>query len=115
MIEKNNTIDPIIHEASRLRLVAILNECEVADFNFILGLTGFSRGNLCVHMSKLVEAGYVSEKKEFLNKKPHTEYNLTAAGHEAYLNYQKNLKTLLNPQLKNKYKKASSENSQADT
>lgn len=93
-------LDPVIDEASRLRLVAILSECEVADFNFLLGLTGFSRGNLCVHMAKLVQAGYVAEKKEFIAKKPHTEYNLTRDGQKAYVQYQKAWQQVIRPSIK---------------
>ncbi|MGH7145032.1 MAG: transcriptional regulator [Planctomycetota bacterium] len=96
------SLDPVIHEASRLRLMAILSECEVADFNFLLGLTGFSRGNLCVHMSKLVQAGYVAEKKEFIGKKPHTEYNLTAGGMKAYDQYQRDWQKWIRPGVKAK-------------
>lgn len=95
-------LDPVIHEASRLRLVAILCECEVADFNFLLGLTGFSRGNLCVHMAKLVAAGYVAEKKEFIDRKPHTEYNLTRAGLKAYEQYQRDWQKMIRPGVKTK-------------
>ena len=87
-------LDPVIHEATRLRLVAVLNECEVADFNFLLGTLSLTRGNLSVHMAKLVAAGYIEETKEFVNRKPHTEYRLTPAGGAAYKQYIKNWQNL---------------------
>ena len=34
----NPTLDPLIHEASRLVIVSVLAECDVADFNFLLAL-----------------------------------------------------------------------------
>ncbi|MBE3070877.1 MAG: transcriptional regulator [Planctomycetes bacterium] len=82
-------LDPLIHEAARLVIVSALAECDVADFNFLLGTTGLTRGNLSVHMSRLVAAGYVEETKEFVDRKPHTEYRLTAAGRGAFARYRK--------------------------
>lgn len=84
-----DSLDALIHESSRLVIVSVLNECQVADFNFLLGTTGLTRGNLSVHMSRLVAAGYVEETKEFVDRKPHTEYRLTAAGRGAFARYRK--------------------------
>ena len=89
-----NALDAIILEASRLKIVAVLNECETCDFNFVLGTTALTRGNLTIHMGKLVDAGYVDEKKEFLNRKSHTSYTLTPAGRDAYQPYLKEWKRL---------------------
>ena len=61
-----NGLDPLIHEAARLQIVAVLNECDLADFNFLLGTTRLTRGNLSTHMLKLVTAGYVEEQKGFV-------------------------------------------------
>lgn len=80
--------DPLIHEASRLVIVSVLNECESADFNFLLGTTGLTRGNLSTHMAKLVLAGYVDETKQFVNRKQLTQYRLTPAGRAAYTKYR---------------------------
>jgi len=90
-------LDPVIHEASRLRLAAVLNECEAADFNFLLGVTGFTRGRLSSHMAKLTAAGYVAERKEFVGRMPHTEYRLTKAGRDAYAQYLRDWKKLTRP------------------
>ncbi|MBE7467258.1 MAG: transcriptional regulator [Planctomycetes bacterium] len=84
---RDGGLDPLIHEAARLKIVAILNECEVADFNFLLGLAQLSRGNLSSHMAKLVEAGYVNERKGFVGKLPHTDYALSARGQTAFREY----------------------------
>ena len=86
-VENGNGLDPLIHEAARLQLVAVLNECATADFNFLLGVTGLTRGNLSTHMAKLVAGGYVEEKKEFVNRLPHTEYRLSPQGRKAYKQY----------------------------
>ncbi len=85
---QESPLDPMIHEASRLVLVAVLNECQSADFNFLLGTTGLTRGNLSTHMAKLVAAGYVHETKLFENRKPLTQYRLSDFGREAYATYR---------------------------
>jgi DNA-binding PadR family transcriptional regulator len=65
-----------------------LNECQVANFNFLLATTGLTRGNLSTHMRKLVEGGYVDETKEIVNRKVRTEYRLTKAGRQAFKKYR---------------------------
>jgi len=85
----SNGLDGLIHEAARLVIVSVLNECETADFNFLLATTDLTRGNLSAHMKRLVDAGYVQERKEFLDRKPHTEYRLTRDGRRAFQAYKK--------------------------
>ena len=89
-------LDPLIHEASRLMIVSVLNECASADFNFLLGTTDLTRGNLSTHMAKLVAAGYVAETKQFVNRKQLTQYQLTPAGRDAYKKYRADWITLTN-------------------
>ncbi|HUX01282.1 MAG: transcriptional regulator [Phycisphaerae bacterium] len=75
-------------------IVSVLAECETADFNFLLGTTGLTRGNLSAHMARLVSAGYVCESKTFLDRKPHTEYRLSPAGRKAFNQYLKSWRRL---------------------
>jgi len=82
-------LDPLIHESNRLKIMSVLAECEVADFGFILNAAALTRGNLSSHMAKLVQAGYIDEKKDFVERKPHTEYRLTPEGRNAYTKYCK--------------------------
>jgi DNA-binding transcriptional ArsR family regulator len=82
-------IDPLIHEAARLVIVSVLNECKVANFNFLLATTGLTRGNLSTHMRKLVEGAYVEETKEIVDRKLRTEYRLAKAGRRAFIDYRR--------------------------
>jgi DNA-binding MarR family transcriptional regulator len=82
-------LDALIHEPARLRVMATLQDCVAADFMFLAGVAGLTRGNLSAHMAQLVKAGYVSESKTFLDRKPRTEYRLTETGRKAYRNYLK--------------------------
>lgn len=83
------TLDRVIHEPSRLAIIAILAACEAADFVYLRGATGLTQGNLSVHLSKLEEAGYVSVEKRFQGKKPNTLCRLTEAGRSAFAEYRR--------------------------
>ncbi len=81
-------IDKLIHEPSRLRIMAQLYVVESADFTFLIAQLGFTWGNLSSHLSKLEDAGYIEVQKEFVNKKPRTIAKLTAKGRNAFLEYR---------------------------
>jgi len=89
-------LDRVIHEPSRLLLVALLSSVESADFLFLLKQSRLTKGNLSVHLTRLEEAGYLSVKKSFRGKIPHTEYALTPKGASAFDRYRKSLAPILN-------------------
>ena len=89
------SIDRLIHEPSRLTIMAHLYVVENADFLFLVKQTGMTWGNLSVHISKLEAAGYLEVKKEFLGKKPHTLISLTKQGRKAFEAYRKGMKEVL--------------------
>lgn len=88
-------IDDIIHSRIRLAIVSLLISVEEAEFNFIKEKVNTTDGNLSVHIKKLEEAGYVSVKKEFIDRKPRTTYALTKNGRKAFENYLDNLEKLI--------------------
>ena len=90
-----NEIDTVVHEPARLNIMAQLCVVESADFLFLMRQTGLTFGNLSSHLSKLEAAGYVSVKKEFLGKKPHTMLRLTEKGRLAFRKYVQSMKQLL--------------------
>ncbi len=87
-------IDRLIHEPSRLMIMAHLFVVESADFLFLMRQTGLTFGNLSSHLSKLEAAGYVIVKKEFLGKKPHTMLRLTEKGRVAFRKYTQSMRQL---------------------
>ena len=87
-------LDRLIHEPSRLAIVAVLSACESADFAYLLNATGLSKGNLSAHLSKLEEGGYVAIAKGFKGRYPSTNCSLTAAGRQAFSAYQKQYQAL---------------------
>ena len=88
-------IDKLIHEPARLMILATLHAVESADFLFVEGQTGLTRGNLSSHMGKLEAAGYIEIKKEFVDKIPRTLLRITEEGRTALLDYTNNMKQLL--------------------
>ena len=59
-----------------------------ATFSDLKALLGLTQGNLGVHLRKLEEAGYVSVKKEFVQRKPRTTAKITAQGRRAFLRHE---------------------------
>ena len=77
-------IDRLIHEPSRLMIMAQLYVVQSADFKFLLNQTEMTPGNLSSHLSKLEDAKYVEITKEFIERKPHTALDLTKKGRAAF-------------------------------
>lgn len=71
-----------------------------ADFTFLLNQTGLSRGNLSTHLSALEGAGYISVKKEFVEKIPRTLMKITPEGRRAVVKYKTQMLTILNELLR---------------
>jgi DNA-binding transcriptional ArsR family regulator len=88
-------LEKLIHEPSRLAILTILSGVKEADFKFLLRMSGLTRGNLSVHLSKLEEAGYVNVTKRFINKMPNTVYNLTKEGRKAFDDYLENMEKII--------------------
>ena len=85
-------VDRLIHEPSRLIIMAQLYVVQSADFTFLLHQTEMTPGNLSAHLSKLEGAGYVEITKEFIERKPHTALTLTKKGRNAFKDYRKKVK-----------------------
>ena len=70
-------VDRMIHEPSRLVIVATLYFVESADFLYLLRETQMTRGNLSSHLAKLEDSGYVEIEKTYRGKVPQTICRLT--------------------------------------
>jgi DNA-binding HxlR family transcriptional regulator len=94
-------IDDVIHSRIRTAIMAVLVSVEEAEFNFIKDKVNATDGNLSVHMKKLEDAGYVSVKKIFVERKPVSRYKITKKGYKAFENYIKQLESIVKNNLKN--------------
>jgi len=88
-------IDDVIHSRIRLAVMAVLVSVEHADFNFLKEKVNATDGNLSVHLKKLEEAKYIAVKKNFVDRKPQSNYELTPAGRKAFETYIDQLELLL--------------------
>ena len=88
-------LNPVIHGKLRLAVLSLLSGVEAAEFTWLRNKTGSTDGNLGAQLLKLEEAGYVSVKKKFVQRKPQTLYRMTESGREALTEYVRALKQLL--------------------
>lgn len=87
----NITVNRLVHEPARLKILAYLSVVESADFVFLISHTGLTMGNLSTHMSKLEKAGYIKVEKEIKDNRTHTILSLTSMGQEAFNHYRANM------------------------
>ncbi len=80
-------LDRLIHEPARLAILTVLNSCQSADFLFLLRVTGLSKGNLSVQLTRLEEAGLISMEKCFVGKKTRTTVSISRHGAEELARY----------------------------
>ena len=80
-------LDEHIHSRIRLAIMSILIGVEQAEFNFLKRQVKTTDGNLSIHLRKLEEARYLTMKKEFIDRKPQSQYRLTRKGRAAFAEY----------------------------
>lgn len=90
--------DEVIHQSSRLRIVAALNVLgtrEMLEFGQLKTMLGMTDGNLATHLAVLERAGYVDIAKDFVGKKPRTRVALTSKGRRALRGHVAFLRTVI--------------------
>lgn len=92
---KIQDVNRLIHEPSRLIIMAQLYVVQSADFLFLQNQTQMTPGNLSAHLSKLEDAGYIEVTKEFIERKPHTALALTKKGRTAFKEYRRKVKQFI--------------------
>lgn len=88
MTASDESLDRVIHEPARLKLMTLLFVVDEADFTYLSNQTGLTAGNLSTHMTKLEDAGYVTVDKSFAGRRPRTAYQLTTDGRNALVAYR---------------------------
>ena len=90
-----DNIDEAIHQKARLGIISTLMTLGEADFKLLKETLSLSDGNLSTHMSLLENRGYITVKKEFKGKRPHTTVALTDSGRTAFLQYLSALEKII--------------------
>lgn len=88
-------LDQLVHERRRLGIISALAANESLTFGELKEILQTTDGNLSVHARKLEAAGYIKVTKGFTNRKPRTEYQLTAKGRAALENYLEQMESIL--------------------
>ncbi len=91
----SEVLDRLIHERVRLGIVSALAAEELVSFADLKKILKTSDGNLSVHARKLEDASYIKVIKGFEDRKPKTEYRLTAKGRRALETYLERMEGLL--------------------
>ena len=79
----------------RLGVIAELLTSQWVAFSELQRATQTTNGNLGAHLAKLLDAGYVTEEKTFVNRRPQTRYRLTPAGRSAFVEHVREMQELL--------------------
>ncbi|WP_461022231.1 transcriptional regulator [Thalassiella azotivora] len=93
-------LDPVIHAAARLKVMASLAALPRGDrisFPRLQRLLEMTAGNLSTHLRRLEDAGYVDVDKTHEGRTPATYVSLTATGRTALDQYTDSLRRLLQP------------------
>ena len=91
-------VDPVIHQPTRLRIMAALvglEEGSQVEFGFLLDLLGLSDGNLSTHLRKLEEARFIATEKGFVGRMPRTWIRVTPEGRRSFADYVAALEGIL--------------------
>ena len=68
----HNQLDEMIHQRTRLAIMAALAGVEGLEFNQVKAELGLTDGNLSTHAAALEKAGYIRIDKDFNGRKPRT-------------------------------------------
>jgi DNA-binding HxlR family transcriptional regulator len=75
-------LDPLLQHRGRLGAMVLLSGADLS-FSRLKELLEETDGNLGAQLRKLEDAGYLSVKKEFVERKPLSWYSLTRIGQQA--------------------------------
>lgn len=78
--------DPLVHQPTRLRIMAYLaglGSDAAVEFGALQEALGLTEGNLSRHLSKLEEAGYLRLEKGYEKRRPKTWVRLSGSGRDA--------------------------------
>lgn len=90
-------LDPVIHAQLRLRIAAMLAVVDEAEFSKVRDSLQVSDSVLSKHVSALVEAGYVANRKTIGPGRRTTWLSLTKPGRKALDAHVAALRALIDP------------------
>ncbi|GHV58445.1 transcriptional regulator [Bacteroidia bacterium] len=88
-------LNKIFDSRIRLGIMSILSVNDSTDFNTMKELLELTDGNLATHLRTLENAGYVESTKQFIDRKPNTQYEITGSGKNAFKEHLNALEKLM--------------------
>ena len=89
-------LDPVIHQPTRLRLMALLAQSQGAlRFQTLAELLHLLASNLSIHLTILARAGFIIIQKAASGRYAVTSIELTPAGRAAFVRYRTAMRSLL--------------------
>ncbi|MFD5617034.1 transcriptional regulator [Streptomyces yangpuensis] len=89
--------DATIHAPNRLRICALLDTAGEAEFAVVQQQLDVSASVLSKHVTVLMEAGYVEQRKAVRNTRQRVWLRLTRHGREAYQAHLAALRAIVGP------------------
>jgi DNA-binding MarR family transcriptional regulator len=86
-IARFQELNPVIHEKTRLAIMAYLISAPGASFSELKNELGLTDGNLNLHMKVLEKNGFTTVRKAFVRRRPRTTYLVSARGRRAFESY----------------------------
>lgn len=88
----------IIHQATRLKIMAALNRLASnasLEFTRLKAIVDTTDGNLGSHLDALEKAGYIAIDKRFQGRKPQTRVRATGIGRKAFAEHVAYLRDII--------------------
>jgi DNA-binding MarR family transcriptional regulator len=92
---EDDRFDRLIYGRVRLGILSALAVNDQLTFNDLKALFAVTDGNLGAHARKLEDAGYISCRKTFEERRPRTEYRLTSTGRKALERYLQHIEAVI--------------------
>jgi len=89
-------LNKVFDSRVRLGIMSILSVNEFVDFNTMKELLEITDGNLASHLKALENIGYIQSKKQFIGRKPNTQYFITEYGKICFKEHLNALEKFLN-------------------
>jgi DNA-binding HxlR family transcriptional regulator len=96
MKEILNNLNKLLENRVRLGIMSALMVNDSMDFNTLKDLLDVTDGNLASHLKTLEKNEFLEVRKQFIGRKPHTNYIITDQGRQAFDHHLNALEKLMN-------------------
>ena len=90
-----SNLNKVFESRVRLGIMSILSVNDFADFNTMKELLEITDGNLASHLKALETADYIHLRKQFIGRKPNTQYFITELGKNCFKEHLNALEKLI--------------------